>query len=155
MAKPTCSTKGNILLFSWPSRVFKKGLDEVLLQIVSYHDLAREPEAFFHGLVLGLTALLQESYDILSNREGGLGRPDIMLIPKDTQRLGIVMEFKNSLDKSKPVSALAQTALQQIEKKQYTQAFKQKGITQLAKVGIGFRGKESDVCYRIEDLLEG
>ena len=31
-------------------------LEKVMLQIVSYHDTAKYPEAFYHGLVLGIVA---------------------------------------------------------------------------------------------------
>ena len=37
---------------------FKIDLEKVLLQIVSYHDPAKEPEAFYHGLLLGFTVSL-------------------------------------------------------------------------------------------------
>ena len=62
--------------------IFQADLEKVLLQIVSYHDLAKEPEAFFHGLLLGFIASLQETHEIKSNRESGLGRYDILIIPK-------------------------------------------------------------------------
>ena len=75
----------NLLQHSYPAiwKLFKSHLEKVLLQIVSYHDLAKEPEAFFHGLLLGFIADLQETHEIKSNRESGLGRYDILLIPKN------------------------------------------------------------------------
>lgn len=37
---------------------------------------------------------LNADYEIESNQESGYGRYDIALIPKDTTRLGIIMELK-------------------------------------------------------------
>ena len=68
---------------------FKKDLEKVVLQIMSYHDLAKEPEAFYHGLLLGFTVSLNTTYEIKSNRESGLGRFDIMLIPKNLEKWGL------------------------------------------------------------------
>ena len=86
----------NLLLHSYPAiwKYLNHILKKYLLQIVSYHDLAKEPEAFFHGLLLGFIANLQETHEIKSNRESGFGRYDILLIPKDSSQLGIVIEFK-------------------------------------------------------------
>src|SRR5262249_27632488 len=73
---------------------FEKHLEKIMLQIVSYHDMAKEPEAFYQGLMLGFTAGLHSegNYEIKSNREGGFGRFDILLIPKDINKLGIILE---------------------------------------------------------------
>lgn len=41
----------------------------------------RTPENFYHGLVLGLIVSLREQYRIVSNRESGRGRYDIVMYP--------------------------------------------------------------------------
>ena len=51
-------------------------------------------EGFYHGLTLGLVALLDNHYIIKSNRESGDGRFDIRLFPRDLRYPGIIMEFK-------------------------------------------------------------
>ena len=57
----------------------QKSLEKLLMQTVSYHDTAKE--IFYHGLVLGLCAMLDNRYYITSNRESGFGRYDIQLMP--------------------------------------------------------------------------
>lgn len=42
-----------------------------------------QPERFYHGFVLGLMVDFSDRYTIISNRESGFGRYDIMLEPKN------------------------------------------------------------------------
>jgi hypothetical protein len=122
---------------------FESHLAKVMEQIVGIHDLAKEPEAFFHGLLLGFIAGLQDSHEIKSNRESGLGRYDIILIPKDITKFGIVIELKSKGLKEKgSLASLAQAALKQIDDKHYTAEFEQKQITNIIKIGIGLQGKQ-------------
>jgi hypothetical protein len=125
---------------------FKSDLKDVVLQIVSYHDLIKEPEAFYHGLMLGFTASLHDTYEIKSNRESGLGRFDIMLIPKDSKKMGVVIELKIKQD-SESLDDAAKRALAQIEDRKYDQEFRQRNLSRIIKVGIGFQGKEFALEY--------
>ena len=79
--------------------------------------MAREPEAFYHGLMLGLTASIHNEYEIKSNRESGFGFFDIIIIPKDIQKLGIVIELKVAEESN--LEEKAKIALKQILDKQY------------------------------------
>ncbi len=125
---------------------FKDHLDKVLLQIVSFHDSAKEPEAFFHGLLLGFIASLQASYEIKSNRESGLGRFDIMIIPKDKSKneAGVIIELKIK-NEDESLAEAAKRALLQIEQKKYGEEFNQRGIKKVIQIGVGFKGKECAV----------
>ena len=118
---------------------FKVDLEKVVMQIMSYHDLAKEPEAFYHGLLLGFTVSLYTSYEIKSNRESGLGDFDIMLIPKE-KKMGVVIELKIK-NENETLEAAAKRALQQIEDKHYDQEFQQRNILTHVKIGIDFEGK--------------
>lgn len=122
---------------------FKAHLEKVLLQIVSYHDVAKEPEAFYHGLLLGFMVSLQQTHEIKSS---GLGRFDILIIPKDLSKHGIVMELKLK-DEKETLENSARRALEQIEEKKYTEEFKQRGIDSIIQIGIGFKGKEFALAY--------
>jgi hypothetical protein len=53
-----------------------------------------QPECFYHGFVLGLMVDLQGRYVIMSNRESGYGRYDIMLEPQNDKDDAIIIEFK-------------------------------------------------------------
>ncbi len=129
---------------------FKAHLEKVLLQIVSCHDVAKEPEAFYHGLLLGFMVSLHHTHEIKSNRESGLGRFDILIIPKDLSKYAIVMELKVK-GKKETLEECAHHALKQIEQKKYIEEFKQHGIEKAVQIGIGFKGKEFVLDY----LLSG
>lgn len=133
---------------------FKKHLGSVITQITSYHDFAKEPEAFYQGLMLGFTVSLHSvgSYEIKSNRESGLGRFDIMLIPKDNLKLGIIIELKSASEKENLLK-IAEKAIKQIDKQKYTAEFSQCGIKKIIKIGIGFLGKKFELCA-VEEALK-
>ncbi|OQA53713.1 MAG: putative AAA-ATPase [Euryarchaeota archaeon ADurb.Bin294] len=98
-------------------------LEEVLqslsISLLSIYDLAKLPEAVFHAFVLGLLANLRYVYDIRSNTESGLGRADILMIPKTSMYpTGYVIEFK-SIKPDEDIEVQAEAALLQIQEKQY------------------------------------
>jgi len=132
---------------------FKNHLEKVITQITSYHDFAKEPEAFYQGLMLGFTVSLSGSgtYEIKSNRESGLGRFDIMLIPKDINKIGIVIELKVK-EKNETLEQSARKGLEQIDERRYTEDFKELGIKKSLKLGIGFSGKKFALIAEREDF---
>lgn len=124
-------------------------LNDILLKVASVYDMAREPEAFYHGLMLGLTASLHNDYDIKSNHESGYGFYDIAILPKDNKKLGIVIELKVAEDTQ--LEKMAQAALKQIWDKQYTVELSSRGIKNILNVGIAFSGKR----LKIESKMNG
>ncbi len=96
-------------------------LQEFIADTCSSHDTRKdELEWRIHMFVLGLLAGLADRYIIQSNRESGDGRYDIMLMPRNKPDPGILIEFKKAPDKeSATLSALAQTALEQIKSLDY------------------------------------
>jgi hypothetical protein len=122
--------------------LFEKILQKYVLNSMSMFDLpSDEPEKSYHLFVLGLLVTLQDSYDVVSNRESGYGRYDIMLVPKDVSKRGIVIEFKR-VEKKESLETAAAKALEQIKAKQYDQELKKRGITTITYFGIAFKGKE-------------
>ena len=53
----------------------------------------KEPERFYHGFVLGLMVDNAKDYVIKSNRESGFGRYDVIMEPKDTKDVAVILEF--------------------------------------------------------------
>lgn len=103
-----------------------------------------EPERFYHALVLGILASLSKTHIIRSNRESGFGRYDVMIIPKDLSKLGIIIEFKRvRRQRNETLEAAAHNALEQINTKQYETELRAMGVTNSIKLGIAFQGKES------------
>jgi predicted AAA-ATPase/PD-(D/E)XK nuclease superfamily protein len=127
---------GDVATFS---EIFKK----FLLDAFSFFDVsADEPEKIYHSFVLGMLVGLQDRYEVKSNRESGYGRYDVMLIPKNRQELGIVIEFKKIGNADKGDLELAATAaLQQIEDRQYDVELKNRGINRILHLGMAFKGK--------------
>lgn len=77
-----------------------------------------QPERFYHGFVLGLLVDIRDNYEVLSNRESGFGRYDVVLVPREKGRDAFVMEFKVFDDSEE--SGLEDTvaaALRQIDEK--------------------------------------
>ncbi|MEE4359824.1 MAG: AAA family ATPase [Desulfococcaceae bacterium] len=126
------------------AETFEFYLADTVERVLSVHDTGGpEPEKFYHAFVLGLLVWLEGEYDIRSNREAGLGRYDMMLMPKDKSRHGIVMEFKkvNERKKETPEQAL-EKALKQMEEKKYVSELEAAGIKNILKLAIVFQGKE-------------
>ena len=121
---------------------FSTLLQEFISKTTSYYDLpSNEPERGYHLFVLGLLILLADSYTIKSNKESGLGRYDILLIPHDKKKYGLILEFKKISSQETPQKA-AQRALDQINEKKYAQELRDLGINKIASFGIACKGKE-------------
>lgn len=128
---------------------FKQGLKYIMDTIVSAHDTGKEPEAFYHGLVIGITASLCDSkiYELRSNRESGDGRYDYFIVSRDPEKLSILMEFKKvSGGNDKALKEAADRALEQINVRNYFAEAEQRHVKKLLKIGIAFSGKKFAVA---------
>ena len=84
---------------------FESGFRKIIGNTISYFDTAKKtdndgkeiiimPEQIYHVYTLGLLTILSDDYIIKSNRESFNGRYDIMLIPHDKTKKGVVIEIK-------------------------------------------------------------
>lgn len=64
-----------------------------------------------------------------------------MLIPKDMNNHGIIIEFKRT-DSEENLAEMAQDALEQIIRKEYAAELRSRGVINITAFGIAFRGKE-------------
>lgn len=132
----------------------QENLEKLLLNSISAFDYAHEN--FYHGLVIGLCAVMNNRYFVSSNVESGHGRYDIQLRPINKRLPGIIIELKVLKDGvaedriDSQLEAAAKDALGQIEEKKYVTAMKQEGFTHFFKIGAAFYKKHVKVLSQAE-----
>lgn len=89
---------------------------------------------------------LKDEYIIQSNKESGLSRLDVILIPKNNKKQGILIEFKTS-ENPNLLLTNAQETLQQIKNQKYLETFKQHNINSALIIGLAFCGKQMDLAF--------
>ena len=132
---------------------FEIGFKQIIGDTFSYYDTAKNHEYIYHSYILGLLAIIGDDYIIKSNKECGEGRYDIMLIPHNKSKYGIVIEIKqiekqrkkeNDTDFNNRINNQIKIAINQINKnKYYKELIDNKiEIDKIIKVPIVFAGKE-------------
>ena len=123
--------------------IFQRVLNDFVVNTLSYYDTSgRDPEKVYQAFLLGML-VNSGAYEVSSNRESGLGRYDILLRPRDLSKQGVIMELKlydPMFDKS--VDSVLESALQQIEDKQYAATLRSAGVKDILKMAITFDGKQ-------------
>lgn len=139
----TMSTANRIAesFYSNDLKKFQKAIMEYMDKVISFYDSGAE--GFYHGLVLGLIALVDDKYRIKSNRESGDGRYDISLFPREDNLAGIIMELKAGKGLcEEELESLSEAALHQIGEKRYDMEMREEGLDKVLKLGIAFSGKK-------------
>lgn len=130
-------------IFSKDASKLQSLLEDFMLKSISTMDGASE--AFYHGMMLGLCAVLGSQYKVRSNRESGLGRFDIELLPAVKYMPGFIFEFKHTKDINVDLDSLANSALRQIDDMKYDTELRDFGVEDIVKIGIAFRQKSAVV----------
>jgi hypothetical protein len=122
---------------------FKRFFVQSVITHLSYFDITGQtPERIYHAYVLGLLVGLNATHEVKSNRESGLGRYDVCVIPNDRSKPGTIIEFKAfNPEQNKDLEEAANDALAQIEKNQYETELRSRGIQKIIKLAIVFQGK--------------
>ncbi len=116
---------------------FAESYADMLLSLPSYHDL--KDENSYHVLFLGMCAWLSNEYDIISNREEGKGRRDIILKEKKESLPSYVLEFKYLKEAdTERLEESAKEAVLQIKEKHYDAELQGRAIL----IGLAHAGKE-------------
>ncbi len=120
-----------------------------ILMLPSYHDL--NDENSYHMMMLGMCICLSNNYKVISNREEGKGRCDIIIQAKDEKKTSFVIEFKyfkeDKKDFEKALDKLSNEAIQQIKDRKYDYNLKGKVIY----IGLAHHGK--DVMMKWEEKV--
>ena len=130
-------------IFSKDTSKLQSLLEDFMLKSISTMDGASE--AFYHGMMLGLCAVLGSQFKVRSNRESGLGRFDIELLPMVKGIPGFIFEFKHTKDINVDLDSLANSALKQIEDMKYDTELNDFGVEDIVNIGIAFRQKSAVV----------
>ena len=139
---------------------FTQNLSDFLIFSTSFYDFGKngtqEKEKSYHLLFLGFIASLRETHIIHSNKESGLGRYDILIIPKSKSKdLGFIIEFKRSDKANEDLEILARSALKQIDMNLYLSEIQQyEHIKRVLKLGFAFKGKEVKSVFEMIELAK-
>ena len=120
---------------------FEDRYRKILLTLPSYHDL--KDENSYHMMLLGICAWLSNDYEVISNREVGKGRCDILLKSKRNQ-ISYILEFKYTKDSSVNLKQLAKSAIDQINSRKYESELSGKVI----RIGLAHYQKNVEIEWQ-------
>lgn len=123
-------------LWSGDAQSAAKNISDLLWRTISYNDYH---ENYYYAFLAGMFTGL--GYEVESNRERGLGRPDILLRDDDNRR-SIIIEAKRS-KKEEDMEKDCEEALRQITEKKYAEGLT--GYRQILCYGISFFQKQAKV----------
>ena len=112
-------------------------LSENLMETISFYDYQ---ESYYHGFLAGMLKNIG-NYIVLSNRESGNGRPDIVLKYPSVRGKAVILEIKVARTYQE-LESKCDEALRQIDEQKYEEALRQEGYSDILKYGIAFYRKE-------------
>ncbi|HJC25417.1 MAG TPA: ATP-binding protein [Candidatus Eisenbergiella merdavium] len=115
-------------------------LSRLLQESISFYDYA---ENYYHGFLAGVLQNMP-GYRILSNREAGEGRPDLILKTPGLKGRAILIEIKIA-GSYREMDARCDAALLQIQKQRYADTLHREGYEEVLSYGICFYRKDCEV----------
>ncbi len=112
-------------------------ISKQLLDTISFYDYA---ENYYHGFLAGILKGAGK-YLVVSNRESGTGRPDILLKTPSVRGAAVILELKVS-DSFQGMEQECNKALKQIEEMDYEAELRTEGYDNIKKYGVSFYRKE-------------
>ena len=139
---------------------FEIAFQNMVLESISFHnttlnmrkeegkevDELAYSEVPYQMFMLGFLTSMQDKFFVTPEQESGLGRADILLEPKSKNGVGYILEIK-AARKNNRISNLAKRAHKQIDSKIYETELRKRGVVDIVKIGIAFRGKEVEFHY--------
>ena len=128
----------NLIESMWEGDEIRSGeiLSGLLWNTISYNDYH---EDYYHAFLAGV--FVGRGYEVESNKEKGLGRPDILLKDRKNRR-AIIVESKKSIKKA-DLEKDCDKALKQITDEKYAEGMD--GYEQILSYGIAFFQKQARV----------
>ena len=112
-------------------------LSENLMETISFYDYQ---ESYYRGFLAGMLKNIG-NYIVLSNRESGNGRPDILLKYPSVRGKAVILEIKVA-HTYQELENKCDEALRQIEEQKYEEPLRQEGYSDILKYGVAFYRKE-------------
>ena len=113
-------------------------ISEQLMDTISFFDYG---ESYYHGFLAGLLKAAG-GYRVLSNRENGEGRTDLVMKTKMIRNgKAVIFEIKTAKE-FREMEEKCREALMQIEDRKYEEELRREGYTEILKYGICFFRKE-------------
>ncbi|WP_455619174.1 AAA family ATPase [Eisenbergiella sp.] len=125
------------------SRSMERIISKELMDTISIYDYA---ENYYHGFLTGLLKSMK-NYRVISNRESGTGRPDIIVKSPTIRGKAMIIECKIAENFSQ-MESKCREALRQIEKQNYTADLLAEGYHDILEYGICFYRKDCRVMSR-------
>ncbi|MBQ9539250.1 MAG: AAA family ATPase [Treponema sp.] len=113
-----------------------KAVSDFLWKTISYNDYH---EDYYHAFLAGVFTGI--GYEVESNKEKGLGRPDILLKDDDNRR-ALIIETKRSAKESE-MEEDCKTAIAQISQMKYADGLSDYGYNQVRCYGVAFFRKKA------------
>ncbi|MBK9648863.1 MAG: AAA family ATPase [Deltaproteobacteria bacterium] len=133
-------------LLSGQTQDLARLLAKLVQNALSYHDTGlgpdSAPERVYQAFTLGLLVSLEPDWRVRSNRESGLGRADVLILPSAPGRPGVVLEFKRVwVEEGETPDQALNDAQRQITERRYAAELWAAGSSVVYAVAIAFEGK--------------
>lgn len=115
-------------------------LSDCLMDTISFYD---HQESFYHGFMAGLFKNIGK-YIVISNRESGNGRPDLLLKSPSIRGKAVIFELKAAKSYA-DLEKKCEEAINQIVDQKYEQVLRQEGYQEILTYGIAFYRKDCKV----------
>lgn len=112
-------------------------LSQNLMDTISFYDYQ---ESYYHGFLAGMLKNIG-NYIVVSNRESGNRRPDLLLKYPSVRGKAVILEVKVAGTYQELEQKCAE-ALQQIEHQKYEESLRREGYQDILKYGVAFYKKE-------------
>jgi hypothetical protein len=123
-------------LFEGDTDIMERELSDILMQTISYHDYA---EDYYPGFMAGLVRNIKDVV-VYSNRESGLGRPDLLIMPERSGAAILIIELKVSKTYA-GMEAKCREGLAQIIDRQYEEGLRADGFKNFVHYCVAFYKK--------------